>query len=30
MCLKSRPLARTVIRGKVEGVLGAKKALARR
>jgi outer membrane protein len=29
MCPKSRPLARTDIRGKVTGILGAKKALAK-
>jgi hypothetical protein len=30
MCPKSRQLARTDIRRKVTGILGAKKALARR
>jgi hypothetical protein len=30
MCLKSRLLARTDIRAKVTGILGAKNALARR
>jgi hypothetical protein len=30
MCPKSRPLARTDIRGKVTGIPGARKALARR